>query len=254
MSAKKKKIAAFNWKLDPTSIEAFNETHKHFKKLAKKYDSIDVIFAPPVQALGIKLGSDGNLKRASQTISTFDSGAHTGSVSGTFLKNMGINYSIIGHSEERARMGLRDDDVAEIACVALHKKIIPIVCFGESARDSIGKYAEFLEKQIVTVFDALSNIERKKVILAYEPIWAIGKDATRPITSEELFSTIILIKNILARSYGEQTSKQIKVLYGGSVKAHNAEELAKVPGVSGFLVGSASHKHDQVEAIIAALQ
>jgi len=248
-----KRIAAFNWKLDPTTLEEFTATHKLLKRLSKKHSSVDVLFAPPTQTLAFKLGSDGSLLRSAQSVSVYDEGAHTGDISETLLKDMGINYAIVGHSEIRAEYSLDNDEISRRVQQAHAHKITPIVCFGESKRDTKGKYTDVLEKQILSVLDPLSNSERKKTILAYEPIWAIGKNAARPITSEELFSTIILIKNIIARAYGEAAAKKIKVLYGGSVKGHNADDLAAVSGVSGFLVGSASHKHDQLEAIISSL-
>lgn len=248
-----RRIAAFNWKLDPTDLDTFASTHKHLKRLSKKYSNTTVLFAPPTQTLGIKLGADADLIRAAQTISLFNNGAHTGNVSATLLRNMGVTYTIIGHSEIREETGMSDEIVSKKVSHALSEKLTPIVCFGESKRDTKGKYTDVLESQILIVLDPLTDAQRKKVILAYEPIWAIGKNAARPITSEELFSTIILIKNIIARAYGETISKKIKILYGGSVKAHNAEELAAVTGVSGFLVGSASHKSDQLEPIIESL-
>jgi len=249
----KKRIAAFNWKLDPQTLDGFDQTHRTLKRLAKKYEDVEVIFAPPMPFLGYKHGKDGELHRASQTISTDMSGAHTGEVSAAMVAGIGCTYSIIAHSEMRERYQYDDQQIRKRIHAALDNKLIPIVCFGESKRDAKGVFIDGLEEQITTALDTLSPAQMKKVVLAYEPLWAIGANAQRPITEKELFSTIILIKNILVRNYGDSIEKHIKIMYGGSVKDHNAKALAAVTGVSGFLIGSASHDLDQLEDIIASL-
>lgn len=249
-----KKIAAFNWKLNPGTVEEFNTLHKQLKRLAKKYDSVEVVFAPPLPFIGYKHNKDGDqLVRSSQMISKEFAGAHTGEVSAAMIKSVGCVYSIIGHSERRKRYDYSQMEMRNKVTAAIFHKVKPIICFGEDVRDKKGMYIDTLEEQLVDALGGLTPTEIKKVVLAYEPIWAIGSGAKRPINEKELFSTIILIRNILSRNFGEDIAMKMPIIYGGSVKAHNAQTLANVQGVSGFLVGSASHDFEQIEPIISAL-
>lgn len=246
-----KKIAAFNWKLKPTTLADAKATIKYQKKWAQKYPSVQVISAPPMPFVHGLISSYSPLSLAAQNSSQHFEGAHTGEASVGMLQSVGCEYVILGHSERRSEFNESDEVVSLKAQSALKDGLIPIICFGETKRDTKGVYIDVLTKQLSNSLAGIPDKHASKIVLAYEPVWAIGTGAS--ITNEDLFSTIILIKKILVGLYGESRTKKIKILYGGSVKDHNADELARVRGVSGFLVGGASHDSDQVKAIIASL-
>jgi len=246
-----KKIAAFNWKLKPTTLKEAQATIKAHKKWAKKYPDVQVISAPPMPFVHKLVSDVSPVSLCAQDASLFFDGAHTGESSSAMLREVGCTYVILGHSERRSEHNETNQDVSKKASLSLEQGLKPIVCFGETARDRKGIYIDFLTKQLTESLATISEKDITKVVLAYEPVWAIGTGET--ITSNDLFSTIILIKKILVGIYGERRAKRIPILYGGSVKDNNAVELAAVSGVSGFLVGGASHKPEQVQSIVASL-
>jgi len=246
-----KKIAAFNWKLKPTILKDAQVTMRAHKKYAKAYPGVQVISAPPMPFMHKLLSDVTPVGLSAQDVSTQLDGAHTGQSSAVMLREVGCSHVIIGHSERRSEFAERNDMVSKKSLVAIEQGLTPIICFGENNRDSQGRYIDFLTKQLTESLEKIPEKYASKIVLAYEPVWAIGTGAT--ITTDDLFSTLILIKKILVGLYGERRAKKIQILYGGSVKDHNAQELAAVKGVSGFLVGGASHKPEQVKAIIASL-
>lgn len=246
-----KRIAAFNWKLKPTTIKEAQATMRAHKKYAKAYSDVQVISAPPMPFIHKLIPDYSPVALSAQDMSTKLDGAHTGQSSAAMLREVGCSHVIIGHSERRAEFGETDLMVSQKAELALAQGLTPIICFGEDERDAQGRYVDLLTEQLIGSLERVSPKDASKLVLAYEPIWAIGTGAT--ITTDDLFSTLILIKKILVNLYGETRAKKIKILYGGSVKDHNAQELAKVPGVGGFLVGGASHKPEMVKAIVASL-
>lgn len=248
-----KKIAAFNWKMKPTSLDEAQKTIKAHKKWAKKYPGVQVITAPPTPFIKGLIRDPNPVSLSGQNISVYLDGAHTGNSSAAMLREIGCTYTIVGHSERRAMFNVTSEIVSKKAVMALEQGLTPIICFGESTRDEKGRYIDEITDQLLESLAGIPDKHISKIVLAYEPIWAIGAGAKRAVTTDELFSTIILIKNILNKRYGPARTNKIPILYGGSVKAHNAEELAAVNGVDGFLVGGASHIEDHFKAIIKSL-
>jgi len=246
-----KKIAAFNWKLKPTTLKEAQATMRAHKKYAKKYSNVEVISAPPMPFIHKLISDVSPISLSAQDMSTKLDGAHTGQSSVAMLREVGCSHVIVGHSERRAEFGETDLMVSQKALLAIERGLTPIICFGEDDRDPQGRYVDLLTEQLTESLSLLPEKHASKIVLAYEPVWAIGTGAT--ITTDDLFSTLILIKKILVNLYGERRAKKIQILYGGSVKSHNADELAKVPGVSGFLVGGASHVEEHFKTIIASL-
>ncbi len=246
-----KKIAAFNWKLKPTNIKEAQATLRAHKKYAKAHPDVQVVSAPPMPFVHKLISDVSPVGLCAQDVSTKFDGAHTGQSSAAMLREVGCSYVIVGHSERRAEFGETDTMVSKKAQIALEQGLTPIICFGEDDRDAQGRYVDLLTEQLKGSLELISDKNSSKIVLAYEPIWAIGTGAS--ITTDDLFSTLILIKKILVDIYGERRANKVQILYGGSVKDHNADELAAVPGVSGFLVGGASHKPEMVKAIIASL-
>ena len=188
---------------------------------------------------------------AAQDLTRTAGGASTGEVTAGLLRELGVAYAIIGHSERRA-LGETDEIVAEKTRNALQSKIVPIICVGERDRDEDGKYLAFLRSQIHAVFSILSPKERLQVVIAYEPIWAIGKPANQAITPNDLTEMMLYIRKILSSYIPGTASKKVRVLYGGSVEANNAKDLISGSGIDGLLVGRASVDSDTFSALVKA--
>jgi triosephosphate isomerase len=184
-----------------------------------------------------------------QDISPESQGSYTGEISPAMIKNFGVKYAIIGHSERRA-MGETDSLVNKKIKTALKSGLTAIVCVGESHRDHQMKYLHFVKKQITETFKNITSKDFAKIIIAYEPIWAIGKNAEREATPEESEEMVIFIKKVLSDSFGPSSVKNLKVLYGGSVDEKNASSFLNCGGVQGLLVGRSSLSSEKFNEII----
>lgn len=228
-----------NWK---TYVETKEEAKKLFAaaKRLSLVRGVQIVVAPPAPFLGL-LSPDNRSKVAfgAQDISATVVGNATGEVSATAVRNLGVRYAIIGHSERRAS-GETNAQVAQKAKRALSEGLIPIVCVGEQERDADARYLQALKEQLGAVFASLDAKQRLSVMIAYEPIWAIGKHAGDSITAHDLGEMVLYIRKILAAYLPEKGPAKAKVLYGGSVEPGNIEALAAGTGVDGFLVGHAS--------------
>ena len=191
-----KRIAAFNWKLKPTTLKESQATMRVHKKYAKAHADVQVISAPPMPFVHKLISDHAPLSLCAQDMSTKLDGAHTGQSSAAMLREVGCSHVIIGHSERRAEFGETDLMVSQKAELALAQGLTPIICFGEDERDAQGRYVDLLTEQLKGSLQLIPEKHATKVVLAYEPIWAIGTGAT--ITTDDLFSTLILIKKIQA--------------------------------------------------------
>jgi len=208
-----------------------------------------IVVAPPFPFVGM-LATDKRAKVqvAGQDVSDATLGASTGEVSATALKQSGAAYAIIGHSERRAR-GETDALIADKVVRAISAGLIPVVCVGEKERDANAQYLGHLRAQLESALAKLQPKERAKVVIAYEPIWAIGKSAADAAVPRDVAEMMLYIKKVLA-PLGVQ--KPI-VLYGGSVEPSNVVALAKEGGVGGFLIGHASADAKAFSAIVKAV-
>lgn len=174
-----------------------------------------------------------------QDISVFPKGPHTGEITGEMLKSLSISHVIIGHSERRTDLGETDDRVAQKLNMTLQTNLTSIVCVGETEEErKAGKTTEVLEKQLRGAFSGLHEGQLRTIVVAYEPLWAIGKD--NPATKEDAQRAAAFIR---------EAAKVNKVLYGGSVKPDNVSEFISQPDISGVLVGGASLKGDEFGAL-----
>jgi triosephosphate isomerase len=237
-----KKIIIANWKMNP-------QKEKEAVLLAKAIDKSGVIIAPPFVFLAAIKKILKRAKLAAQDIAPDSLGSLTGEISPAMLKNFGVKYAIIGHSERRA-LGETDILINKKIKTALKSGIVPVVCVGESHRDHQMKYLSFMKHQIAGTFKNLQPKDFKKIIIAYEPVWAIGKDAEREATPEESQEMAIFIKKVLSDIYGSKNIQKISILYGGSVNAKNAESFLKCGGVEGLLIGRSSLNSKEFNEII----
>lgn len=241
-----------NWKLNPVKLADATALAQAIVRKNKKSTTPYVAVAPPFPYL-VEVGkkiSKSPVTLSAQDVYIKDIGAHTGEVSALQLKDLGVSFVIIGHSERRA-MGETDELVREKVRIVLKHKLTPIVCIGESERDEQGNFFNFVEKQIRSLGSVLSVAEIKKVVIAYEPIWAIGTGKTA--TADNVKEMQLFIESILTKLYDRTTAKGIRLLYGGSVKPTNAMELHKEGGMNGFLVGGASLNAEDFDSIIKAV-
>ena len=178
-----------------------------------------------------------------------ESGAYTGEISGKMLKSIGVEYVIIGHSERRQFFNETNETVNRKIKTALQEGLKPIVCVGETIEQrEEGKTIEIITKQTELALEGLTKEEIEGVIIAYEPIWAIGTGKTA--TSEDANSSIKEIRRKISQIYGQNTANRVIIQYGGSVKSSNAKELFEMSDIDGALVGGASLKVDEFSKIV----
>ena len=238
--SKRKPIIAGNWKMNMTNGEAI-EMVNLLKELVKDVSDVEIIVAPPFTALTVvgEIIKGTNIKLAAQNIHYEKNGAYTGEVSVLMISDCGCGFVIIGHSERRQYFGCTDDEVNKKLKAAVRGGVKPIVCIGETLRErEDNKTFEVLKRQLDGGLKNLSNLERKSLILAYEPVWAIGTGRTA--TSQQAEEAHKFIRKSLSRMYNEEFAQSTRILYGGSVKPENISELMQMENVDGALVGGAS--------------
>jgi triosephosphate isomerase len=252
----RQKIVAGNWKMNKTLDEA-NILASEIKGMVadEVKGNVKVILCTPFPyLLPIKnlIGQDTRIAVAAQNCSEHESGAYTGEVSAAMLKSLGIGYVILGHSERRQYFGEDGKLLAKKVDIALKHGLSPIFCCGEplEVRESNGHEA-LVKKQIEESLFHLDAASLQKVIVAYEPVWAIGTGKTA--TSQQAQDMHAVIRKHLAFKYGEAVANEITIQYGGSVNAANAKELFSQPDVDGGLVGGASLKSREFAEIIKAM-
>jgi len=229
-----------NWKLNFTVGEASIYLHKLLKKLPN-YRDIEVVVAPPLVALQpLSLQVDRHkIKLAAQNAFYRDYGAFTGETSFSQLRGL-TDYVIIGHSERRYIFKEDDKTVAKKVAAAIRNRLTPILCIGETESErAFGETADVIRDQLLGGLSEVSEEDVSKVIVAYEPVWAISSARTAKLaTPDEVSEVVVLIREILKEVYGEETAESVPVLFGGSVNPSNAGAYLTVPGVNGLLVGS----------------
>ena len=241
-----------NWKTYVRSREKAKKLYAAAKRLAVGR-KIQIVIAPPAPYLGLFAGNKGGVALASQDISDTIESTETGEIAAPLLKEMGVKYAIIGHSERRAR-GESDALIAEKVKRALANGITPILCVGERERDQDARYLSLIRSQITSAFKGVPPKDMLDVVIAYEPVWAIGKSDEDAIQSHDLNEMVLYIRKVLGDFVPGKGASRIKVLYGGSAEPNNARALAGGGGVDGFLVGHASVDATMFGGIVKALK
>ena len=235
----RKKIVAGNWKMNFTTSKA--ETFVKEMKDKINTDAVEVVLCVPYLDLyAVKTILAGtHIKLGAQNMHYMDEGAYTGEISGRMLGELGVPYVIIGHSERRERFGETDTTVNLKALKALEHKITPIICVGESQKQrKQNRTAGVLRKQINFALDEFTPLQVSSVVIAYEPIWAIGTGETA--TSQQADEACELIRTQVRNQFGHDAAEKVRILYGGSVGPDNAKELFNMQNIDGGLVGGAS--------------
>jgi triosephosphate isomerase len=241
----RKPILAGNWKLNKTPAEAVQFVRALQPKLAPYLSQVETVVCPPFVCLpavadaltGVKIGV------GAQNMHWAENGAYTGEVSAAMLKGL-VGYVIIGHSERRQYFAETDESVNKKIFAALAHGIIPIVCVGEDlAQNEAGVTETFVSGQVRAAFAGISADQARGVVVAYEPIWAIGtgKTATSEVANRVCGQ---VVRGALAQTYGEEVAQAIRIQYGGSANEKNIGELMAMPDIDGALIGGASLKVD----------
>jgi len=233
-------LIAGNWKMFKTCPEAV-ETAGQLVKLLPMTTDIDVMITPPFTALAqisdVVRGSCVSL--GAQNLFWEAQGAFTGEISPAMLVSAGCKYVIIGHSERRQYFNETDETVNRRIKTAFDNDLIPVMCVGESEKERESKNTfSVLDKQLKMGLEDFSSDDLKGLVIAYEPVWAIGTGKTA--TSEQAQEVHQFLRSVLEKSFGNILAKSIRILYGGSVKPNNIAELMAMPDVDGALVGGAS--------------
>ena len=245
----RKPIIAGNWKMNKTPAEA-KELVAALVETAKDADCDVVVCVPATNFAAVKEAAEGsNIKLGAQNVHFAASGAYTGELSADMLKACGVEYVVIGHSERRQYFGETDKTVNLRTKAAVTAGIVPIICVGELKDERESGYTDIIvEYQTLMALHGLTNDEIKNVVIAYEPVWAIGTGLTA--TDEQANETIGVIRNAIERKYGKDVADTVRIQYGGSMNPKNVKGLMAQPEIDGGLIGGASLKAPDFTAVV----
>ena len=235
----RKPIIAGNWKMNKTPSQGATLVNE-LKPLVENASCDVVVCVPATDLYAVGEAVKGsNIHLGAQNVHFAESGAYTGEISADMLLELGVEYVVIGHSERRQYFGETDETVNKRTLTAIAKGLIPIVCIGETLEErESGKTEEVLHRQIVEGLKGVEDLT--KLVVAYEPVWAIGTGKTA--TAEQANETIGYIRKTLAENFCADCAAKVRIQYGGSMKGSNAKELMAQPEIDGGLIGGASLK------------
>jgi len=241
----RKKIVAGNWKMNLNKAEAFDLFNR--LKQTKFPSNTDVIVFPP--SVYLSQMTDSVLNVGAQNCYHQSNGAFTGEISAEMLSSLGVKYCLVGHSERRECFNETNKDLAKKVDALLASNITPIFCFGEKLEErENNKHHQVVLNQLTESLFHLSSDQFSKIVLAYEPVWAIGTGKTASaIQAQEIH---LFVRNFIAENKGIDVANSIRILYGGSCKPSNAEELFLCPDIDGGLIGGASLVYDDFIKLI----
>ncbi|MDI9475620.1 MAG: triose-phosphate isomerase [Natronincolaceae bacterium] len=245
----RKPIIAGNWKMNKTMNEAL-ELVDEIKDETNKTDVEVVVCCPFTVISEVKKAIEGSkVKLGAQNMHWEDEGAFTGEISANMLKDLGVDYVIIGHSERRQYFGETDEVVNKKVIKAIEKGLKPIICVGETLNErEKNKTFDIVKRQTLTALEGVGKDGMNDVVIAYEPVWAIGTGKTA--SSQDANEVIAYIRFLLQNKYGIEVSERVRIQYGGSVKPSNATEIMNETDIDGALVGGASLKAEEFLGIV----
>jgi len=253
MSLPRKKFVAGNFKMNMTSSEVAPYLEV-FRQETEKLNDVDIVLIPPFTAIAKAseiLGGAQKIRLGAQNMSPEAKGAYTGEISATMLRDLFVRYVLVGHSERRRLFGETDEFVRRKLITALASELRPILCVGETLEErQAGQEKAVLEGQLRGALDGLTPDQISEVIVAYEPVWAIGTGLTA--TPEQAQEAHLFIRDYLGKLAGTSLANKARILYGGSVTPGNAKELMSQEDIDGALVGGASLDPRGFARIVAA--
>ena len=247
----RKVIIAGNWKMNKTAAEAKALCEALKESLAPLAGKVEVAVCPTFTSLAtaVEVLKGSNVKVGAQNIHWAENGAFTGEISGAMLKEIGVEYVIIGHSERRQYFGETDETVNKRMQAALANGLKPILCIGETLEEREGNKTEaVLEQQIKGAFADICECKMDQITIAYEPVWAIGTGKTA--TPEMAEETHAFIRKTIAALYNQEIADAMVIQYGGSMKPENAQALVAQADIDGGLIGGAALKADSFTALV----
>ncbi len=250
MNPKRKPIIAGNWKMNKTSVEARDLASKLISLVSGVKDR-EIVLGPPFTSLSAVAAAikGTNILLSAQNMHWEDKGAFTGEISAEMLLDLGCKYVIIGHSERRQYFGETDETVNKKVKQALKKGLLPIMCVGETlAEREAGKLNDIIKRQVSGGLKDIVADDMKKVVVAYEPVWAIGTGKTA--TPEQANEVHALIRQTVKSLYNADIAEGLRIQYGGSVTPDNVSSLMAKPDIDGALVGGASLKPESFAALV----
>jgi triosephosphate isomerase len=251
----RKKILAANWKMNLTHVEAESYVETFLNEVGEVND-VEIVIIPSFTSIPTLAQASGNapfIRLGAQNLHWERSGAFTGEISATMLRALFVKYVIIGHSERRALFGETDEMVQRKVHTALEAALRPIMCVGETLaeRDS-DSVQKVLRRQVEEGLKGVSSDHSSEIVLAYEPVWAIGTGRTAtPAQAEEVHA---FLRSLLAEVFDKTAADRIRIQYGGSVKPENTEDLMRQPNIDGALVGGASLDAHSFARIVRATE
>ena len=250
MNPKRRPILAGNWKMNMTATQA-RELASKLVPLVSSIKDRDIVLGPPFTSLSAVAETikGSNIGLSAQNLHWEDKGAFTGEISAEMLLDLGCRYVIIGHSERRQYFGETDETVNRKAKQALRKGLLPILCAGETlAEREAGKLNDIIGRQVTGGLKDIADDDMKKVVIAYEPVWAIGTGKTA--TPEQANEVHALIRQKVKALYSADIAEGLRIQYGGSVTPENISTLMAMPDIDGALVGGASLKPESFAALV----
>ncbi len=252
----RQKVVAGNWKMNLLANDARDLLLELNNDKGIYNSNVEVIVAPPtiyLSEFSRIIGFDDNIQLSSQNISSFSNGAYTGEVSGEMLASLEVNYSLIGHSERRQYFNESNEDLKLKINQSIENELTPIFCIGENLEErETDKHFDVVKSQLEESVFHLTNDDFSSIILAYEPVWAIGTGKTA--TSEQAQEIHAFIRSLVETNYTKEIADNVRILYGGSCKPSNAKELFSQPDVDGGLIGGAALNKENFVDIIKAAQ
>ena len=235
----RKPIIAGNWKMNKTRDESLQFIYAVKDRVASA-DTVESVICAPFPYLRCLVKRQGaSLRIGAQNMHFESEGAYTGEIAPQMLSSIGVSYVVLGHSERREMFNETDEAINKKVHVSFSNGLIPIICVGESLEDrEAGQTNQIVEAQTVKALEGLTKEQAKQVVIAYEPIWAIGTG--RAATAEQANETIGYIRSVIERLFGSEVSEAVRIQYGGSVNPNNIKELMAQEHIDGALVGGAS--------------
>ncbi|MCD8283113.1 MAG: triose-phosphate isomerase [Opitutae bacterium] len=246
----RKILIAGNWKMNKTASEAGELARAIVAQIAT-LSAIDVLMCPPFTSIPkvSEIVGTSNVRLGAQNVSDKVSGAYTGEVSAAMLRDLYVSYVIIGHSERRSYYGETDAFINKKLLTCLDSNLIPILCVGETLEErEAGKVEEVIRTQLVGGLAGVPADKAETIVIAYEPVWAIGTGKTA--TPEQAQEVHAFIRKTISEILGTEPASKIRILYGGSMKPANADELLAKPDIDGGLIGGAALKADDFLALV----
>lgn len=251
----RKKFVAGNWKMYKDKSETLELISELKAKLNTSIPDVEIAICPPYTSLELasELIKNSPIRLGAQNMHSEIDGAYTGEISAKMLKSFGVEYVILGHSERRTYFKETDEFINQKIRRAIEFDLRPIFCLGETLEErENGKTFEVVDNQLTKGLFSISRIDLEKIVIAYEPVWAIGTGKTA--TPEQAQEVHAFLRKKISEIYDTEVASRIKILYGGSVKPENARDLFMQPDIDGGLIGGACLKADSFYQIILAAQ